>query len=430
MKALRIACYGYADKNGGSIGKAHFITLQELLNQGVLIDFFGWRGFNCGTELEGHPNFRYIDLPNPPVVNSVMASLPTKLKNALYPGVNIILNNALHFREICRTIEKSHKVEPYSALLFVGLRAPFRIPTLPNISWVQGPEGTEWELVHKNRRTLIRFCGPMLYLKLKIYGVLKKIQKKYSLHYTDIAICGSQWSKTKIINRGFKQNSIRVVPYPLELSRFICKRDFSVNQSLSKKTLLHLGRLDPRKRLDLLLEGFILVLKERPDVKLKIVGNFSYNPGYREMIDSFPFPENLEYRASIPQAQVPHLIQECDILIQPSEGENFGSAVAEALCCGLPVVVGMTNGTKDYLGQSSFVFDEYIPESLKSKILEALDVVSTDPQAQAKLAREAAEKYLNVVGVASQIRQIIFDLSQDSNQSTQPFSKQLVESKS
>ena len=37
------------------------------------------------------------------------------------------------------------------------------------------------------------------------------------------------------------------------------------------------------------------------------------------------------------------------MLAQPSDEENFGSSVAEAQACGLPVIVGATNGNADYL---------------------------------------------------------------------------------
>jgi glycosyltransferase involved in cell wall biosynthesis len=429
MKNLQIACYGYAHQNGTSIGKSFFIILKELLDQGVAIDFFGWREFNRGAELEGYPNFRYIDLPSPPIINPILARLPEKLRNAIHPGVNIIANDALYFREIRRAVESAHQSRKYNAMLFLGIRAPFKIQALPNISWGQGAPRVEWKMIQKQRATIVKYCGSLLYKKLKIFAFLKWNQKQYSLFYTDIALCGSQWTKDRIVEAGLAPEKVYIMPYPQELDRFTCKTDFSHDPSKTGKTLLHLGRLDPRKRLDLLLDAFILVLRERKDVKLKIVGRFNYNPGYRKMIEDFPFPGALEYCPFIPQAEVPKLIQKCDVLVQPSEAEEFGHAVAEALCCGLPVVVGMTNGTKDYLGQSSFVFDEYTPESLKSKILEALDVVSTNPQAQAKLAREAAEKYLNVSGVASQIRQIISDLSQGDNCSAQKMPRQIMVTK-
>jgi glycosyltransferase involved in cell wall biosynthesis len=427
MKNLRIACYGHAGKNTGSIGKAFFIILKELLEQGVIIDFFGWREFNQGTELEEYPNFRYIDLPSPPIVNPILAALPEKLRNAIYPGVNIIVNNALHFREIRRAVEASHQSAKYAAMFFLGIRAPFRIDTLPNISWGQGAPGMEWKLVQKHRSKILKYCGRLVYEKLKVYAFLKQHQKKYSPFYTDITLCGSQWTKARIVETGLAPDKVHVMPYPQELNRFTCKTDFSSRRSQDKKTLLHLGRLDPRKRLDLLLDAFALVLRERKDVRLKIVGRFSYNPGYMTMIEDFPFPDSLEYCSSVPQAEVPKLIQECDVLVQPSEGEEFGHAVAEALCCGLPVVVGMTNGTKDYLGESSFIFDSYTPESLKSKILEALDVVENNPGVQARLAREAAERYFNVADVAGQIRQIIYELSQASDRSTRMAPMQIVE---
>jgi len=43
------------------------------------------------------------------------------------------------------------------------------------------------------------------------------------------------------------------------------------------------------------------------------------------------------------------MLAEVDVIAQPSEEENFGSSVAEALACGVPVIVGATNGTGDYV---------------------------------------------------------------------------------
>jgi glycosyltransferase involved in cell wall biosynthesis len=196
-----------------------------------------------------------------------------------------------------------------------------------------------------------------------------------------------------VTRSGFNSENIYVIPYPLELDRFSRRVEITSHKLQREKTLLCLGRLDPRKRLDLLLDAFALVLQERNDVRLKVIGSFNYVLGYAKMLDKFPFPDKLEYQDSVSQTQVPEIMRSCDLLIQPSEGENFGSSVAEALCCGLPVIVGSTNGTKDYLGDSSFVFEEYTAEVLKSTIIKALDAIDKNSTMLANQARRAAEEH-------------------------------------
>jgi glycosyltransferase involved in cell wall biosynthesis len=170
---------------------------------------------------------------------------------------------------------------------------------------------------------------------------------------------------------------------------------------------LWLGRSEPRKRLDLLLEAYKLLLVERQDVLLKIIGGFSWAEGYKKLIDEFEFPEYINYLPSIPRTKVPELLAQCDFLIQPSEGENFGTSVAEALCCGLPVIIGPTNGTKDYIGSSSFVFDEYSPQSLKDTMLRAIQSIEQEREKLSHEARLIAEANFDLSIVTDRLEEIL-----------------------
>ncbi len=42
----------------------------------------------------------------------------------------------------------------------------------------------------------------------------------------------------------------------------------------------------------------------------------------------------------VPREAVPDLIRQATAVVQVSENENFGSSIAEALACGVPVVAG------------------------------------------------------------------------------------------
>src|SRR5687767_10492660 len=66
---LRIVCFGFVDKNSGSVASAGFIVLKSLLESGVQVDFLGVRNFMNPTELNALPGYRYIPIdyfhPNP-----------------------------------------------------------------------------------------------------------------------------------------------------------------------------------------------------------------------------------------------------------------------------------------------------------------------------------------------------------------------------
>jgi glycosyltransferase involved in cell wall biosynthesis len=427
MENLKIACYGFVANEGGSCGKAHFLMLQELTKRGVEIDFFGWRGFNRAEELESYSNFNYIDLPSASPIGSWMGKLPSSVSKIVHPFLNILIDDSLHFRAMRDVMLYHHDSKKYDILIFLGLYAPFQLGTIPVISLIQGAVGAEWALIRKHKETIVKFCGSILYAKLKTYYVVKDKIAYTKIGCSDAILCTSEWTKAQVCKSGFDPKDIYVIPYPLELDRFSLRDGLSNKQSDQEKTLLCLGRLDPRKRLDLLLDAFALVLKERNNVRLKIIGGFNYVEGYCRMIEQFSSPEKIEYCASVPSSQIPELMQTCDLLIQPSEGENFGSSVAEALCRGLPVIIGPTNGTKDYLGDSSFVFEEYTSESLKIEIIRALDSLDRNLPALARESRTAAERNFNVIDIIDSLQCILSEVVSRKNGSRISAKPQLVE---
>jgi glycosyltransferase involved in cell wall biosynthesis len=261
---------------------------------------------------------------------------------------------------------------------------------------------------------LISLCGQLVYFKLKFGYYLKNISVKSQIRNSDILICGSQWAKDQFVSiYNLSPKAVQTLPYPVDMSQF--KPNKSLHEYKShddNKVFLCLGRSDPRKRLDLLLEAYELLLNERRDVTLKIIGGFSYAEGYKKLIDEFKFPEYLEYQQSIDRSQVPEFMASCDILIQPSEGENLGTSVAEALSCGLPVIVGSTNGTKDYISASSFVFEEYTPQSLKETMLIAIKSIEHDREKLCREARASAEKSFDLSKIVDSLEEILRQATQ------------------
>jgi glycosyltransferase involved in cell wall biosynthesis len=100
-----------------------------------------------------------------------------------------------------------------------------------------------------------------------------------------------------------------------------------------------------------------------------------------------------------------------DVHLQPSENENFGGSAAEALACGVPTVLGPTNGTADALESAAFRFDRYEPDAVAAAMERAMDAVLGDPAGIAKRARAIAERNLAVSAVAKRAAELIRDVS-------------------
>jgi glycosyltransferase involved in cell wall biosynthesis len=197
-----------------------------------------------------------------------------------------------------------------------------------------------------------------------------------------------------------------VIPFSLNLEKFQTRARTPV-ASDAPVTFLHLGRIVPRKRLDLLIEAFRLLTLERSGVKLLIVGKFAYAAGYRRLLDPDHVPPGVEYLESVPREHVCKLFEMADVLVQPSENEDFGSAVMEAQGSGVPVVVGPSNGTAEYVGERSFKFSAYTAESIRDALLRAVDAVRADRVALTEDSRRAAEKHFRPEDVAEKLIAVV-----------------------
>ena len=138
-------------------------------------------------------------------------------------------------------------------------------------------------------------------------------------------------------------------------------------------------------------------------MKATIVGGTGFVPGYEKLIESFEFPQSIEWIRSMPRTQVPELMRKHDVLAQPSDEENFGSSVAEAQACGLPAIVGRTNGNADYLCERDIQLADDSPETFAAALAEIFQRRST----AITPSRELAETHFDLRRVTRRLSSIL-----------------------
>jgi glycosyltransferase involved in cell wall biosynthesis len=123
--------------------------------------------------------------------------------------------------------------------------------------------------------------------------------------------------------------------------------------------LLFLARLNAKKGIDLLLQAMANVVVRRPDVLLAIVGPPD-PPSYEEKVRRWIRENHLETSAILTGPVGPsgrlEALADSDLFVFPSEAENFGFAVFEAMASRIPVVVSNTLNYAEEIQQSGAGF--------------------------------------------------------------------------
>lgn len=108
-----------------------------------------------------------------------------------------------------------------------------------------------------------------------------------------------------------------------------------------RRLLLFLGRIHPKKGVDLLLEAFITCAKREPRLTLMVAG--PGDEGYINKLKRRAMSAGITDRILWPGMLLGDLkwgaLRSADLFCLPSHQENFGIAITEALACGTPVLV-------------------------------------------------------------------------------------------
>lgn len=111
----------------------------------------------------------------------------------------------------------------------------------------------------------------------------------------------------------------------------------TVARKADRPTVLFLARIAPKKRLDLVLDAWPLVLQAVPDGILHIAGDAD-GPYARE-VRSTHSGKQTSWLGHVEGAEKDRVLTSSWVYVLPSDNESFGISVAEALAAGLAPVV-------------------------------------------------------------------------------------------
>ncbi len=123
--------------------------------------------------------------------------------------------------------------------------------------------------------------------------------------------------------------------------------------------ILCVGRLEPRKGTDVLLEAAARVLAEAPDTRLDIVGDAgsggharSYPSLWRELAGGSEVEARTTFLGQVDNATLLRHYARADVVVVPSRFESFGLTAIEAMRFGVPAVVTATGEMQDIVADA------------------------------------------------------------------------------
>jgi glycosyltransferase involved in cell wall biosynthesis len=157
---------------------------------------------------------------------------------------------------------------------------------------------------------------------------------------------------------GLPAERLRVVHHGIDHARF------TPDDGPREPFLLYPARPWPHKNHERLYEGFALVRRERPELRLVLTGG-GHGPG--------PYPPGVEARGLVSSEELVSLYRRAAALVFPSLYEGFGAPPLEAMACGCPVACSNAASLPEIVGDAAGLFDPTSPEDIAAAVANVLD---------------------------------------------------------
>jgi glycosyltransferase involved in cell wall biosynthesis len=128
------------------------------------------------------------------------------------------------------------------------------------------------------------------------------------------------------------QPKIRIIGNPIPAPAILAR----VGESSGRKRVIAVGRHEPQKGFDFLLDAFGLIASDHPDWDLVIIGDGPERCRLERRVQELHLKERIILRGIV--SDVSQEFAESHLMAFPSRYEGFPNALAEGLAAGLPAV--------------------------------------------------------------------------------------------
>lgn len=286
------------------------------------------------------------------------------------------------------------------------------------------------DLIHANSLSMARLVGPVAH-KLGVPSIahLRDIvrcsaQAIADLNHNSLILAVSQATKDWHLAAGIHAAKTKVLHNGVDLDSFTPRESTGAlkkSLSLSRECRLvgHIGQIGMRKGTDIFVAAACQVALQNPTVHFIIVGKrhskkheaIAFEQGLHESVRAAGVDSNFHWLGV--RSDIPHLLNEFDLLVHTARQEPLGRVLLEAAASGTPIIATNVGGTAEIFTKASraglLVSDESSTETTLA--IEALLADSTSRKRLSASARKRAvtafDIHKSALNLAEQYRAVL-----------------------
>jgi len=210
----------------------------------------------------------------------------------------------------------------------------------------------------------------------RLISAIKRYIATYTLKKADSVTCDAEHMKETMKRLGVPEEKIKLIYFGIDTRRF------SPGQKSEKlkvrlgvynsPTIITLRNLRPVYDVESLIKSVPLVLKEIPESKFIIAGKGPEEERLKELAKSLGVSDSVKFIGFIPNDELPEYLNSMDVYVSTSLSDaGIAASTAEAMSCGLPVIVTDVADNKEWVedGITGFVVPTKDPKLLAEKII-------------------------------------------------------------
>jgi polysaccharide biosynthesis protein PelF len=240
-----------------------------------------------------------------------------------------------------------------------------------------------------------------LFLKLLRIGFARRMTEVSYALADEITSC-CEYNTRWAARTGATPERVSVVYYGLEPTAFAPAE----RTDGSRPVVAWMGRVDPVKDLETLLQAAAIVHAARGDVVFRLHGSAA--PGQEAYLErvlglrhELGLDDTVEMAGHTQDPQ--HAYDAADVVVLSSISEGFPYATLEAMLCAKPVVATAVGGVSEQLADCGILVEPKHPQAMARSLLELLD----DPERARRLGRAARNRVQELFDLESKNRRYL-----------------------
>jgi len=216
-------------------------------------------------------------------------------------------------------------------------------------------------IIFNNRPSVISLHGQQAHTvnvrKGKLIRTIYQVLEKYAVKKAKALIAVDPITKdfySKLYPK--YQQKIHTIPTGVNTNVF-----YSTEKSISRKKLgfkesdkiiIYVGRIEPPKRIDIIIEALRLIVQKDNNYKMVLVGDGVLMDDMKSLSSNLNLNDNIYFMGVRKRNELPLLFNSADVSVLISDNEGSPLSVKESLACGIPVVANAVGDISELIKDS------------------------------------------------------------------------------